>query len=106
MIPTILNSIIILFSFSATGAVLMHDTNVDKAFVKAVNVGSSSTTSTAPGADAHTHVRSATSHNAGRDIRNSHPRVLPNQTTERRYVIHKSTRGHHPFDDYLLPALG
>ena len=105
MISTLLNSIIILFSFSATGAVLIHDTNADKALVKAVSSNTNTpSANVAPGADPHTHVHNATSHKEGRDLRNGTPRVLPKGSTNRSYALRKATRGDHPFDDHLLPV--
>lgn len=101
MINTILNAVILLFSFSAGSAILIHDTNADKALKVVTSSGSSPNTT--PGGDAHTHVHRASANQADRDMRNSHPRMIP-KTNERRYVVAKTFRGSHPFDDYLLPV--
>lgn len=102
MINAIIHSLVLVFSLCTATSLLIHDTNADKALIKAVtthNYGAPG-----PGADPHTHVHRASGNSADRDVRNSHPRTAPRAALDRRYMHVKITRGHHPFEDYLLPV--
>ena len=100
---TLTHFLALALSLSTAGGLLLHDTNVDKAMVKAV---SQHADVTAPGAMPHTHSERSSLHQAIRDLNASQPRTQPRGQEDRKYVQAKpSARGHHPFDNYTLPLV-
>lgn len=93
----------IALSLCTASGVLLHDTNVDKAMVKAV---SQQVDAASPGNMPHTHSERGSLHQAIRDLNASQPRTQPRGQEDRKYVQAKpSARGHHPFDNYTLPLI-
>lgn len=101
---TLTHFLALTLSLCTAGGLLLHDTNVDKATVKAV---SQQAEAAAPGAMPHTHSERSSLHQAIRDLNASQPRTQPRGQEDRKYVQAKPTaRGHHPFDNYTLPMVG
>lgn len=102
---TLFNTIAVAFSLSTATSLLLHDTNLDKAMVKAITPVVSSTT---PGSDPHTHSERTSLYQAVRDLHRGQHRTQPRviMQGERKYVLAKpSARGHHAFDNYSLPVV-
>lgn len=94
----------IALSLCTASGVLLHDTNVDKAMVKAVSQQAEAVMS--PGNMPHTNSERNSLHQAIRDLNASQPRTKPRGQEDRKYVQAKpSARGHHPFDNYTLPLV-
>lgn len=94
----------IALSLCTAGGLLLHDTNVDKAMLKAVSQQADAIV--APGNTPHTHSERNSLHQAIRDLNASQPRTQPRSQEDRKYVQAKPTaRGHHPFDNYTLPLV-
>ena len=109
LLSTLLNIATIAFGLGTAGAVLVHDTSIDKAMVTAITVksidtGGSGTLSL--GSNPHTHSERSSLFQAVRDLNASQPRTRPRGSDDRKYIQAKpSARGHHPFDNYTLPIL-
>lgn len=109
IVSTLLNLAAVAFGISTAGAVLVHDTSLDKAMVtaiavKSIDAGTSNTNSL--GTSPHTHSERSSLFQAVRDLNASQPRTQPRGNDDRKYIQAKpSARGHHPFDNYTLPIL-
>lgn len=101
---TLTNFFAVALALLTVGGLLLHDTNIDKAMIKAV---SSQAEVLPPGGLPHTHSERHSLHQAIRDLNASQPRTQPRSQEDRRHVQSKpTTRGHHPFDNATLPLLG
>ena len=96
-----------LVSLSTACGVLLHDTNIDKAFMtvlsttNSVSNGSEETGKIKPGSNPHTHVHGVTladTFNEGK----SHPRVAPRNNDSKHIHQKRVARGNHIFDGYRL----
>lgn len=109
IVSTFLNLAAVAFGLSTAGAVLVHDTSIDKAMVtaitvKAIDTGGSNAVSL--GTNPHTHSERSSLFQAVRDLNASQPRTQPRGSDDRKYIQAKpSARGHHPFDNYTLPLV-
>ena len=104
---TIVNLLSITFCLGTASSVLLHDTNADKAALTAVanRVQHIENPVAKLGNDPHTHSERGSLHQAIRDLNASQPRVQPRNQGDKKYVQSKSTRGHHPFGDVMLPMV-
>lgn len=90
-------------SLGTAGALLVHDTNVDKAAVVAVTRG---TDAKSPGNDPHTHGERGSLYQAVRDLRNGQHRTQPRVHVGRKDTLEKPLGGgHHAFDNSHLPIV-
>ncbi len=108
-LPTpLINLVALTFGLGTAGSLLIHDTNLDKATLVALNTnqGGENIAEVRPGSSPHTHSERASLHQAVRDLNASHPRVQPRNQNDKKYIQSKPTRGHHPFDNYTLPVIG
>lgn len=100
-------SLMTLVSFATLCGVLMHDTNVDKAFVTALHkvdvqqaAAEDGGAKVKPGSTPHTHPEHASLSSIMRES-NARPRTMP-RNTDRKYANAKRTRGNHEFDGNRL----
>lgn len=105
IVPTLVNSIMLLISLGTIGSLLVHDTNVDKATITALSA-KTMTEVAAPGNMPHTHSERNSLYQAVRDLRVSQPRIQPRGYEDKKFIQNKQPRGYHPFDNYTLPMIG
>lgn len=108
IVNTIINLLSLTFCLGTASSVVIHDTNIDKAMLTAVTSRTQVVDAPVmrPGNDPHTHSERVSLHQAIRDLNASQPRVQPRNQDEKHYIQSKpSARGHHPFDNYTLPAV-
>ena len=99
-IYNLLAPLTMLLSLSTACGVLLHDTNLDKAFVSAWT-----SSEVKQGSTPHTHVHGVTLGDTLREGQ-KHPRTKP-RTTDRKHIHQKRVaRGHHTFDGHRLMLHG
>ncbi len=108
--PLLLNPLPIVLSLSAMFGVLVHDTKVDQfttslLAVPAIVATYDGVNSALKLGDAHTHTERVIISQLTRSLAMENPRVQPRRQEDKKYVLQKVTRGHHPFDNYNLPLL-
>lgn len=107
---TLLTPLTMLVSLSTACGVLLHDTNIDKAFMSVwVTTNSSNTVEetgkTKPGSTPHTHVHGISLADTLREGQ-AHPRTTP-RIADRKHIHQKRVaRGNHTFDGYRLIVEG
>ncbi|MDO4781502.1 MAG: hypothetical protein Q4A34_03905 [Candidatus Saccharibacteria bacterium] len=107
IVQQMIASLMTLVSLATLCGVLMHDTNVDKAFVTALYktdmqqaMADDGAAKVKPGSTPHTHPEHASLSGIMRES-NARPRTLP-RNTDRKYANAKRTRGNHEFDGNRL----
>lgn len=109
-LPALLNPLAVVLSISTASGVFVHDSNIDKATLTALNPSIVRSADPAEGLKKlgntpHTHDERGSLSQAVRDIKGQKPRIHSRNTEDREYVTGKKSNINEPGSDYIWPSV-